>query len=155
MALHETTSMSQVCYAIPSSIRGLAIRSAQGCFQQLARLFLSIAFISLSPNQLARADQADRADRPTNILWIMVDDLRPSLGCYGDSNAITPNIDRLASESRCFLRAYCQQAVCGPSRASFLTTLAFGTTVTYSATLSPGAKHFRNCLKITAITPKA
>lgn len=121
MALHETTSMSQVCYAIPSSIRGLAIRSAQGCFQQLVRLFFSLAFIALCPNQLARADQADRADRPTNILWIMVDDLRPSLGCYGDSNAITPNIDRLASESRCFLRAYCQQAVCGPSRASILT----------------------------------
>jgi iduronate 2-sulfatase len=56
-----------------------------------------------------------------NVLLIMVDDLRTSLGCYGDSLAKTPNIDRLAETSRMFGRAYCQQAVCGPSRASLLT----------------------------------
>jgi iduronate 2-sulfatase len=60
------------------------------------------------------------AEQP-NVLLIMVDDLRASLGCYGDTLAQTPNIDRFAGTSRIFGRAYCQQAVCGPSRASLLT----------------------------------
>ena len=60
------------------------------------------------------------APRP-NVLMIFVDDLRPALGCYGDPLAKTPNIDRFASTARKFNRAYCNQAVCGPSRASILT----------------------------------
>jgi len=58
-----------------------------------------------------------------NVLLILVDDLRPALGCYGDPLARTPNIDRLAAGGRAFLAAYCQQAVCGPSRASLLSGL--------------------------------
>lgn len=56
-----------------------------------------------------------------NVLFIIVDDLKPLLGCYGDTNARTPNIDRLAARGRVFDRAYCQQAVCAPSRSSFMT----------------------------------
>lgn len=56
-----------------------------------------------------------------NILFIAVDDLRPQLGSYGDTVAITPNIDRLARMGVVFNRAYCQQAVCAPSRASVMT----------------------------------
>lgn len=59
-------------------------------------------------------------ERP-NILFISVDDLRPSMGCYGDSLAITPNMDRLAARGLQFNRAYCQVAVCNPSRASLMT----------------------------------
>tara|TARA_Y100001934_G_C12351421_1_gene775585 strand:- start:79 stop:1527 length:1449 start_codon:yes stop_codon:yes gene_type:complete len=60
------------------------------------------------------------AKRP-NVLMIFVDDLRPALGCYGDPLAKTPNIDRFARTARQFNRAYCNQAVCGPSRANILT----------------------------------
>jgi iduronate 2-sulfatase len=56
----------------------------------------------------------------TNVLFIMADDLRAELACYG-SPAITPNLDRLAERSVQFNRAYCQQAVCNPSRSSLLT----------------------------------
>ncbi len=56
-----------------------------------------------------------------NVLFIVVDDLRPELGCYGNKLVKSPNLDRLASSSMIFTRAYCQQALCAPSRASVLT----------------------------------
>lgn len=56
-----------------------------------------------------------------NILFLVVDDLRTSLGCYSDPLAISPNIDRLAARGTVFQRAYCQQAVCNPSRSSMMT----------------------------------
>ncbi|MCG8579014.1 MAG: sulfatase, partial [Bacteroidales bacterium] len=56
-----------------------------------------------------------------NILFIAVDDLRPELGCYGSEIAISPNIDKLADNGIVFERAYCQQAICSPSRASLMT----------------------------------
>lgn len=57
-----------------------------------------------------------------NVLFVCADDLRPkNLGCYGDSFAITPNFDRLASRGMLFERAYCHQSLCGPSRASLMT----------------------------------
>ncbi|QDT69063.1 Arylsulfatase [Planctomycetes bacterium MalM25] len=59
-------------------------------------------------------------DRP-NVLFIAVDDLRPELGCYGSEIAITPHLDELASEGLLFERAYCQEAICSPSRASLMT----------------------------------
>ena len=56
-----------------------------------------------------------------NILFVSIDDLRPTLGACGDTVAITPNIDRLAVEGMIFRQAYCQAAVCAPSRASLMT----------------------------------
>lgn len=56
-----------------------------------------------------------------NILFIGIDDLRPELGCYGSKIAVTPHLDAFAAQGLQFDRAYCQQAICGPSRASLLT----------------------------------
>lgn len=67
------------------------------------------------------AGQTPTAKRPPNILFIAIDDMRTELGCYGSPVAITPNIDKLASEGLQFNRAYCQQAICGASRASLMT----------------------------------
>ncbi|WP_342804419.1 sulfatase [Alteromonas sp. M12] len=58
-----------------------------------------------------------------NIVLIVVDDLRPVLGAYGDENAVTPNIDALALSGVTFNHAYANVPVCGASRASFLTGL--------------------------------
>ncbi len=64
---------------------------------------------------------ADRTVRPAvNVLFLMADDLRCELGCYG-SKALTPRLDQLASRGIRYDRAYCQQAVCNPSRSSLLT----------------------------------
>ena len=61
-------------------------------------------------------------ERP-NVLFICVDDLKPMLGCYGDPIIKSPNIDRLAARGMLFQSAYCNQAVCAPSRNTLLTGL--------------------------------
>jgi iduronate 2-sulfatase len=74
-------------------------------------------FLTASSLSLA----AGAAPQRRNVLFIGVDDLRPQLGCYGHKQIQSPNIDRLASQGLRFDRAYCQQAVCAPTRASLMT----------------------------------
>jgi len=58
---------------------------------------------------------------PKNVLFVMVDDLRPELSLYGQNQIISPNIDALGASGVTFDRAYCNVPVCGASRASLLT----------------------------------
>ncbi len=74
-------------------------------------LFLLSSFLFLSSVLEAK---------PLNVLFIAVDDLRPDLGCYGAAHMKTPHLDRLAAGGLLFERAYCQVAVCNPSRVSVL-----------------------------------
>lgn len=62
-----------------------------------------------------------QAPKKPNVLFFAVDDLRPELNCYGREHIKSPNIDRIAKWGMVFNRAYCQQAVCSPSRSSLLT----------------------------------
>ncbi|MEN9358621.1 MAG: hypothetical protein RL095_156 [Verrucomicrobiota bacterium] len=88
-----------------------------------------IAFCALWVS--AAAAEADSSPLPPsppvkekmNVLFIIVDDLRPDLACYGLDSVKSPNIDKLASQGVLFRNAYCQQAVCAPSRISVLSGL--------------------------------
>jgi arylsulfatase A-like enzyme len=87
---------------------------------------LGLTGTTLSLNSLSSAQSTLLKGKPQsrkNVLFIAVDDLRPELGCYGQGHMKTPNMDRLASRGLVFNRAYCQWAVCGPSRASLLSGL--------------------------------
>lgn len=75
-----------------------------------------VAIAILTPPKIFAAERM-------NVLFIAVDDLRPELGCYGADHIRSPHLDQLASRAVRFDRAYCQYAICGPSRASLLTGL--------------------------------
>ena len=80
--------------------------------------FASILFLFvISTSVIAQKKQATKP----NILFIAVDDLKPLLGCYGNTLIKSPNIDRLAKLATVFNKNYCQQAICGPTRASIMT----------------------------------
>jgi iduronate 2-sulfatase len=69
------------------------------------------------------AGAATLSAKPMNVLWIVADDLRPQLGCYGDTQVKSPYIDAFAERALRFDNAYVQQAMCSPSRNSMLSGL--------------------------------
>ncbi|MCD6374171.1 MAG: sulfatase [Caldisericaceae bacterium] len=84
------------------------------------KILILFLFFIFSVFACGIVEQKEMKKKP-NILFIAVDDLRPELGCYGSEIAVTPNLDRLAMDGLMFENAYCQQAICGPSRASIMT----------------------------------
>lgn len=82
---------------------------------------LSLSIICLSIICCIYKSNAQQKTAQPNVLFIAIDDLKPILGCYGDKIVKTPNIDRLAKMGTVFKSNYCQQAVCGPTRASLMT----------------------------------
>lgn len=83
---------------------------------------------------LSASDPAQGADRP-NILWITCEDTGPELGCYGDTYAQTPNLDRLAGQGMRYLNAWSNAPVCAPARTTIITGV-------YPPSL--GAEHMRS-----------
>ncbi len=79
-------------------------------------LFLGFILALVAPGRAADAEVPRY-----NVLLIIADDLRPAMGCYGDAQARTPHLDRLAARGVRFDRAYVQYPVCNPSRVSLLT----------------------------------
>jgi N-sulfoglucosamine sulfohydrolase len=96
------------------------------------RLF-PFAAVLLAAGTLA----ADSPRRP-NIVWIVAEDISPDLGCYGDQDAVTPNLDRLASQGSRFTRCFTHAPVCAPSRSGLVTGM-------YPTTI--GSHHMRSTLK--------
>lgn len=97
---------------------------------------------------VASVAEVAAADKP-NVLLICVDDLKPLLGCYGDQVVKSPNIDRLAARGMRFDRAYCNQAVCAPSRNALLTGLRPQTVGIYDL-----GTNFRNATPDTVTLPE-
>ncbi|MFO1000319.1 MAG: sulfatase [Planctomycetaceae bacterium] len=80
------------------------------------------------------ASSISAAERP-NIVWISCEDISPQLGCYGDSTAMTPNLDKFAKESTLFTHAFSCHGVCAPSRTGIITGMY---------PISLGANHMRS-----------
>ncbi len=96
---------------------------------------LSLAVLAIVAGQRSVAAPAVKP----NILFIAADDLRPELSCYGKKEIVSPNFDGLAQTGMVFQRAYCQQAVCSPSRTSLMTGLRPDSTKVYDL-----KTHFRD-----------
>ena len=86
-----------------------------------------------------------------NILWITVEDMSPTLGCYGDKFANTPTIDALANESVLYTNAFAVSPVCSPSRSTLITGMYNASMGTHqmrsSNNLPSGVKGFPSFLR--------
>eukprot|EP00752_Nemacystus_decipiens_P015241 g13574.t1 len=127
---------------MPTNLSGKQTSSTSEAYQEDSPMHRIIAIALL----LVSFGLPASADNQPNVLFIAIDDLRPELGCYGSPVAVTPNLDKLASEGLLFKRAYCNFAVCGASRASMLSGMyplhrkRFTSYKTFLQRDAPGAK---------------
>jgi uncharacterized sulfatase len=86
-------------------------------------LLIGLMTVGLSLGVVVGAQPCAEVSTKTrpNVVWIVGEDLGTELGCYGDGNAITPNLDRLACEGVRFTRAFTHAPVCAPSRSGLIT----------------------------------
>lgn len=87
-----------------------------------ALVFLLLLLLGLAIGGRGYATAADSPERP-NILWIVSEDHGPHLGCYGDTYATTPNVDRLAARSVVYTHAWSCAPVCAPARTTLISGL--------------------------------
>ena len=109
---------------VKTCLNGQQFRSTQPCGSSGRRCYHFLAFgLCLIATILIDVPKAiaDESKARTNVLLICVDDLKPAIGCHGDAVAQTPQIDRLAKQGIVFHSAYCNQAVCSPSRNALMT----------------------------------
>lgn len=106
------------------------LKMGKSCFLSLASLlFFNSSFAQTTITKTANAYENSKSSisvkdaHKFNILFIAVDDLKPDLSCYGNTVTKTPSFEMLSKTATTFTSAYCQQAVCGPTRASLLTGL--------------------------------
>lgn len=115
---------AQFFYPEGYSLGSNARRKARSICKEKMRIYGFLLTLLMLCVTLSACDQSEplAPERSQyNVLFIAIDDLRPELGCYGDTPVISPNIDKFASEGLVFNRAYCQVPTCGASRASMLT----------------------------------
>ena len=105
--------------------------------------------------------QQSSSKRSPNVVLLMSDQHKRScMGAYGDRVAITPNLDRLATQSVRFTEGYCTNPICTPSRASLMTGLyshhleAQNNTLPYAPSHKTVAHHFNNAGYLTALIGK-
>jgi len=71
-------------------------------------------------------------EKRPNILWIVGENLKLDLGCYGAKNVKTPNLDKLASEGEKYTKVFSTSPVCAPSRSAFFVGMYQTTTDTHN-----------------------
>ena len=112
MALERTRSIYHIHFSNSNSDDQMPVMKIT------MMLAASLLLISLSP-----LHAADRPKQKPNVLFVVSDDLKPLLGCYGTKWIHSPNIDRLAARGTRFEANYCQVSFCAPTRFSLLTGL--------------------------------
>jgi N-sulfoglucosamine sulfohydrolase len=85
-------------------------------FLQISSGTVAATFLSRIP---VNAEETSRTQ--PNILWVSCEDISPDLGCYGDSYAVSPNIDKLASQGVRYDNVYSHSGVCAPTRSGIIT----------------------------------
>ena len=80
-----------------------------------------VRFRNIRAREVDNKKITQKIQQKPNILWITAEDMSPTLGCYGDDYAITPNIDDLAKSSTRYSNAFAASPVCSPSRSVLIT----------------------------------
>lgn len=90
-------------------------------FDSIMKLpFLNFPILAYITIALVSCNKSHKIQPRLNVLFIAIDDMKPMLGCYGDTTTLTPHMDKLADRGTVFLNNHCQEALCGPTRASLL-----------------------------------